>query len=448
MNGSTMTPNRSLRVCHLAYTFYEVDNRVMRYVQTLSARGDEVDVIALRGSASRWRESAGSVRLYRIQRRSRNEKRATNYLLKLAWFLLKSTVLLTGLQLRRRYDVVHVHNIPDFLVFAAWLPKLMGARIILDIHDIVPELYAGKFEAGTGSAMFRSLAAVEQGCCRFADHVIVANHIWHDRLLHRSVAAVKCTTFLNYPDLAVFKPVPRDGRSNAGKFQILYPGSLNHHQGVDLAIKAVSLVKDQMPDAELHIYGRGPALEDLIRLARDCGVEEVVKFKESVDLTRIATVMASASVGIVPKRADGFGNEAFSTKTFEFMACGVPLIVSRTRIDDYYFNERQVNFFEPGNAVDLAKVLLKTYQNPADQLERVREALGLANHYSWQVRNSDYRLLIDSLATVRVNGLSRSRSELSGPAESMAPAEASAGEKLAGSRDSVLAARVDQRLGE
>ena len=300
MNSPATTPSRSLRVCHLAYTFYEVDNRVMRYVQTLSARGDEVDVIALRAPAAKWRESAGSVRLYRIQRRARNEKRASTYLLKLAWFLLKSSILLSALQLRRRYDVVHVHNIPDFLVFAAWLPKLMGARIILDIHDIVPELYAGKFEAGTGSSMFRSLVAVEQACCRFADHVIVANHIWHDRLLHRGVAGVKCTTFLNYPDLTVFKPLARPELSGAPKFLILYPGSLNHHQGVDLAIRALSLVKDQMPDAELHIYGRGPTLEDLVRLAHDSGVEDVVKFKASVDLTRIATVMALASVGVVP----------------------------------------------------------------------------------------------------------------------------------------------------
>lgn len=392
-----MTSTRPLRVCHVAYTFYEFDNRVMRYVETLSARGDQVDVVALRRPGYAWRESTGAVCLYRIQRRSTNEKRAWTYLFKILWFCLKSTCLVTALQLRRRYDVVHVHNIPDFLVFVAWLPKLMGAHVILDIHDIVPELYSGKFAASSGSAVFRSLVAVEQLCCRFADHVIVANHIWYDRLILRSVPAMKCTTILNYPDLAIFKPLPDKGRSKVPGFLILYPGSLNHHQGVDIAIRAFALVRDRMPDAEFHIYGRGPALDELIRLAHNSGLDGSVKFMESVGITRIATVMASASVGVVPKRADGFGNEAFSTKIFEFMACGVPMIVSRTRVDEYYFNERLVNFFQPGNAADLADVLLRTYRNPAEQIERVRAAQDFAERYSWQVRSADYRFLVDSL---------------------------------------------------
>lgn len=392
-----MMPNRPLRVCHLAYTFYEFDKRVMRYVEILSARGDQVDVVTLRRPGCTWRERAGAVRLYRIQRRSATEKSAWTYLLKLVWFCVKAALLVTTLQLRRRYDIVHVHNIPDFLVFVAWLPKLMGARIILDIHDIVPELHAGKFETSSASTVFRSLVAVERLCCSFADHVIVANHIWHDKLILRSVSSAKCSTMLNYPDLTVFKPLPGSNKGRNGRFLILYPGSLNHHQGVDVAIRAFALVRQQMPDAEFHIYGRGQALEELIRLAHDCLLDDSVKFMESVDIGQIAAVMATASVGVVPKRSDGFGNEAFSTKILEFMACGVPVIVSRTRIDQHYFNERLVNFFQPADAADLAHVLLKAYRNPADQIERIRAAQDFSERYSWQVRSGDYRLLVDSL---------------------------------------------------
>ena len=156
-----------------------------------------------------------------------------------------------------------------------------------------------------------------------------------------------------------------------------------------------------MPDAEFHIYGQGPALPELIELARDTGVQDSVKFMESVGVARIAAIMASASVGVVPKRADGFGNEAFSTKTFEFMACGVPLIVARTRIDQYYFNDRLVNFFEPGNWSDLAGVLLRVYQQPGEQVERVRAAEVFARRNSWEVRSADYRSLIDVLVARR-----------------------------------------------
>src|SRR5207247_8680052 len=54
-------------------------------------------------------------------------------------------VRLSTLHVKRRYDVVQVHTMPDFLVFAALIPKLLGAKIILDVHDLMPELYAAKF---------------------------------------------------------------------------------------------------------------------------------------------------------------------------------------------------------------------------------------------------------------------------------------------------------------
>ena len=393
----TDAPRRPLRICHLAYTFYESDNRVMRYVKTVVERGDRVDVVTLRRPGQPRRDNQDGVRHYRIQRRTTNERRAVTYLLKLMWFWCKAAVLLAVLQVRRRYDLVHVHNVPDFLVFAAWLPKLAGARVVLDIHDIVPEFYAGKFNGATTSRAFRFLAWLERASCTFADHVIVSNDLWHDKLVSRSVPKDKCTTFLNYPDLSVFKPRAATEATDTPAFLILYPGSLNHHQGVDIAVRALALVRDEMPNAELHIYGRGPALPELKALVEELGLGESVKFMAQVSLASMAQVMATASVGVVPKRSDGFGNEAFSTKVLEFMASEVPVILSRTRIDAHYFHDGLVNFFEPGSVAGFANALLRTYRRRDEQRQKVRAAREFAVRYSWQVRSAEYRSLVDSL---------------------------------------------------
>src|SRR5690349_3975945 len=164
-------PQRPLRVCQLAYTYYDFDNRVLRYAEYLAGRGDHVDVIALRFPNGPSLKDAGNIRVYRIQSRSRNEKAAWVYLAKILWFFCKSTILLALLQLRGRHDVIHVHNVPEFLVFAAIVPKIFGTRVILDIHDIGPELYGGKFGTKPGSRMFRMMLFVERMSCRFADHV-------------------------------------------------------------------------------------------------------------------------------------------------------------------------------------------------------------------------------------------------------------------------------------
>ncbi len=372
----------------------------MRYVRTLAARGDTVNVIALRPAGAPWRIDEDGVTIYQIQRRSTTERAAWVYLLKLLWFWFKSMLVISWLQLRRRYDVVHVHNVPDFLVFAAWLPKLMGAGLILDIHDMMPELYAGKFAAGGPSAAFGALAAIERLSCRFVDHVIASNDLWLDTLNKRSAPADKCTAFINYPDTTLFRPsVTR--KSQSTPFVFLYPGSLNHHQGVDLAVSAFAAVRHQMPGAELHIYGRGPALPMLHELIRSLALDDAIRIKDFLPSVQIAKVMGDASVGVVPKRADGFGNEAFSTKILEFMACGVPVVVARTRVDEYYFSRDVLTFFEAGNVESLAAALLDVYRSPIDAKRKATAALTLARSMSWQTKSPDYRSLVDSVAAQR-----------------------------------------------
>jgi glycosyltransferase involved in cell wall biosynthesis len=237
---------------------------------------------------------------------------------------------------------------------------------------------------------------VERLSCRFADHVIVANDLWRAKLVQRAVAAEKCTTLLNYPDLRLFRPLAEKEKRPAGKFIILYPGTLNYHQGVDIAIKAFALVKDRMPNAEFHIYGEGPARPELVRLTRECGLNGRVRLMAPVPVDKIAGVMASADLGVEPKRAEGFGNQALSMKILEFMACGLPSVVSRTEVHAHYFDDTLVRFFAPGNETNLAEALVEAYGHPAD-LDWARRAQDFAFRNSWQKRVVEYERLIDSL---------------------------------------------------
>ncbi len=128
------------------------------------------------------------------------------------WF--SASLLLTRRHLRRRYDLIHVHNMPDFLVFAAWLPKLTGAKIILDIHDIMPEFYASKFKKGENAFGIKVLKRIERASARFADHVIISNHLWLKPFVSRSAPERKCSVFINHVNQTIFyrRPRARNGR--------------------------------------------------------------------------------------------------------------------------------------------------------------------------------------------------------------------------------------------
>lgn len=386
-----------MNVCMIAYTFYEGDNRVMRYAEALAARGDHVDVIALAKPAQPRFEILNSVRVFRIQTRQKNEKSQLSHLVRVLMFLIRASIVVAGKHARHRYEIVHVHSVPDFLVFAAFVPRLTGARVILDIHDLLPELYISKFGSNPASQLFAALQMLERASATFADHVVAPNHIWQQKLVGRSVNPSKCSVFMNYPDPSVFSQ--RGRCRNDDKFILLYPGTLNWHQGLDLAIRAFARNADLFPTSEFHIYGEGPSKEALLQLTTELGLNHRVLFHEPLALRQIAAVIENSDLGVIPKRNDGFGDEAFSTKSLEFMMLGVPIIIADTTVDKYYFNPGVVTFFRSGDVVDLADSTRRFMENRELRIQQAARARTFVESYSWESKRSDYLALVDKLAT-------------------------------------------------
>ena len=362
----------------IAHSIYETDNRVIRYANALAERGDDVEVFALKRDKSLADvEMVGKVRVNRLQLRSRKDQHGRGaYLFPLLRFWLLSSLKVTWRHLWRPYDAIHVHNVPDFLVFAAWLPRLSGAKVILDIHDMVPEFYASKFHVEPDALGVKMLTRVERASAMFSDHVIISNHLWHKAFISRSAHEGKCSVYINRVDSKVF--YNRGPTRNDGKLIIMFPGGLQWHQGLDIAIKAFAQLTDKLPQAEFHIYGDGNMKNDLIALTKELGLTQKVLFFDPLPAMQIAQVMANADLGVVPKRADSFGNEAYSTKIMEFMSVGVPVVVSSTKIDRFYFNDSVVRFFESGNVDALAQSHApKSPANEALRRELIARASGI-----------------------------------------------------------------------
>lgn len=387
------------RVCMAAYAFYDSDGRIMRYAETLVKAGHSVDAISLGRAGQPRREVINGVRVDRIQTRKRDEELRLTYLFRTVRFFLKSFLTLARKHIRAPYDLVHVHSVPDFEVFAAWYPKWHGARVILDIHDLVPEFYASKFRIGRMSVIPRILLLVERLSARFSDHVIIANHIWRETLVRRSVPGEKCSVVLNNVDPAVF--FPRMRMRSDSRFVIVYPGGLQWHQGVDIAIRAFARIADRVPQAEFHIYGDGSERESLVKLIHDLHMEERIQLKAPVSFCEIPDIMANSDLGVVAKRADSFGNEAYSTKIMEYMSQGVPVIVSRTKIDTFYFDDSAVRFFPSGNVDELADSMLAVMRDP-DLRRRLREqGLSYVEKNNWSSRKHEYLELVERLCNRR-----------------------------------------------
>ena len=392
------TRNTRARICMIGHANYASDNRIRRYAESLAARGDLVDVVALRSSEPEATYELKGVTVYGIQHRTNNETGKWSYAWQLLRFLYSSFIFVSRRHHKIRYDLIHVHNVPGFLVFAALYPKWTGAKLILDIHDVVPELFEGKFNSQPDSKYIKILRILEWLSARFSDHVIISNHLWQKRLIERSVSGDKCSVLINHVDPAVFY---RRERTRAdGKLILLLPDSFQAHQGLDVAIRALARLKDILPNCELHFYGGGGGRDSqstLEKLASELGLNGRIRFCGVVPLDQIPQVMANADIGVVPKRADTFGNEAYSTKIMEFMSQGIPVVASRTAIDTYYFDNETVCFFKSGDDQAMAEALVKVITDPDLRKRLSQNGLDYATRNSWNSKKAEYLSLVDSL---------------------------------------------------
>jgi glycosyltransferase involved in cell wall biosynthesis len=380
----------------VGYTYYESDNRVRRYAETLVKHGWDVDAVVLYKPGQEKHNSVKNVNVYRIQERRRDEKSKVTYFIRLFRFLIRSGLFLTKRYFTfKKYDLIHIHSIPDYEVFAAIVPKLLGAKIILDIHDIVPELFCTKFTTRTNSPIFKGLLLVERLSTAFADHVIIANHIWHERIVSRSVNKKKCSVIMNFPDNNIFGGI-RKSRTD-DDFLMIYPGTLSRHQGLEMVIRVLGRIRGRVPRLKFNIYGNGTDENFLKNLTSDLGLTDIIRFHSSLPMEEVAIVMANSDMGIEPKLCNGFSEEAFSTKILEFMLMGVPVVASDTRVHKYYISDDYVKYFKAGDEDELAESIIIFYDNKETRDYFARRASQFVKNMCWNVRCKEYMDIVYSL---------------------------------------------------
>src|SRR5947199_5239554 len=231
---------RGRRAAVLLFSHYPGDSRPRRAAEALAAQGVNIDLVCLREDDRQpAHETYGNINVRRV-RLKRHRGGKLSYIAQYAAFLTSCFFYLGRRAFTHRYDLVHVHNMPDVLVFSAIVPKLLGAKIILDLHDPLPELMQTIFRLPEDSLSVRILKRLEKWSIRFADLVLTVNLACKKIYSSRSCESGKIKVVINSPDDEVFgfrsAAVPgRNGRNgdDSKPFVILYHGSLVRRNGFD-----------------------------------------------------------------------------------------------------------------------------------------------------------------------------------------------------------------------
>jgi glycosyltransferase involved in cell wall biosynthesis len=382
----------------VAYTNYRRDPRVRREAEALVAQGHRVSFLARRQAGEPDRETLCGVEVVKLPglRHAR-----TSMLGYMADYLIFFALVCMRLMWQpRRWALIHVNNMPDFLVFAAWLPRLLGRPVIHDVHDLMPELYQEKFAGGQRHPIVRLLKLQERWAGRFASAVLTVEERLRGILSERGIPRRKIHILMNLPDERVF--ARRSGaatKAPGAPFVIAYHGTLAHRLGLDIAIEAFAIALPQIGHAELRIIGAGEQRDALIALRDRLGLQQRVTFSDGfVAVESIPSMIQDADVGVVPLRICEATDIMLPTKLLEYVWLGVPCIVARTGTIQRYFDDSMVEFFENENPQSLAQSMVALYRDPSRRASLAEEAYArFAASHTWNVHKAVYTELVDSL---------------------------------------------------
>ena len=391
-----------LKICMIVHNYYYDDARVQSYVESLTSAGHQVDVLCLRSRKNFFVNVKKGLRIFTIPL-CRFDKNHGNYLYEYGLAFTFYTVWLLYLFIKKRHHVIHVHNMPDFLIFTALIPKLFGAKLILDIHDPMPEFYESKYPHKRNGIGTRLMLFQEKLSAVFAHKLITANSSFRNNLIKRGIPGKKVTVVNNIPDPKIFNRncFHRRKYFKNGYFGMIYPGTVAPRYGLDTAIRALQFLKERIKHPSLVIIGtqtKDKYAMELAALAERLGVSKFVHFIPAVSLKAIPSYIIQADVGIYTARPDPHMNIAVPGKVIEYAIMGIPIVASRLKVLEELFSASAILLFEPDNYEQFAGCILELYNNPLRRQELVRNADKIfVSRQDWKKEQEIYFSLLKSL---------------------------------------------------
>jgi glycosyltransferase involved in cell wall biosynthesis len=386
----------------LVHSYYDEDPRVRREAESLVAAGRPVDVYALRRPGDPPANVVAGVSVRRLDVQRHQGAGIGTYLVEYLAFLLRAGWAVTAAHRRRRYALVQVHTLPDFLVAATLPLRLVRVPVLLDLHEAMPEFFRSRFPRAANPLAYRLLRVQERVSIWMASAVITVNPAMRERLIGLGVNPAKVTVIANSPSLARFNPSlhPQRAFASDGVVRLVYAGALTPTYELDVVLDALALIARTRPDVTLHldVFGRGDAADRLADQATRLGLADGVTFHGRIPIDDVPAAVAEADIGVAPTRRDPFTDVSLSTKVFEYAAMGKPVVASRLPMVERTFPTDTISTYDPGDPASMAAALLAVIDDGSGRDAALGRTAAIVEASAWEAEAARYLDLVDALA--------------------------------------------------
>ena len=385
--GNREKGGRILKICMLMYRPIPQIFRRVVIANSIYKKYKNVDVLCIKQKGQNKSININGVTYYRIPISYNKKDKKTVQLSKIISFMIISFIKLLKSNRKNNYQIIHVHNPPDFIILSAIPFKIFfNTKIILDLHDMLPEAVSSNFGVDENHVFVRIARLIERLAIKCSDAIICTNAYDKKIILSRNIIdPEKIFIVMNTPDMELFKieHLRKEDFGLGNKFIIVFEGTIWKRRGIQTVIEAVEKLKDKIP-IYFVILGDGPDLDYLKNIVNDKNLNAFIEFTGWVDLKTLSEYISISDVCIIPFLKTKVNERGVPNKLFEYIVHEKPVVASRLTGMSLTFSDDQVLFFEPGNATDLAEKILWCYDNPREILKIVEHAKQrYEKEYTW-----------------------------------------------------------------
>jgi len=385
---------RPRRVAIVVHATVPQDPRVRRQTDALLTDGYEVDIFALREPDQERVESSGGVTIHRLPI-NRTWYGIAGHLAEYLAFMAVATVAVTRQHRRRRYRLIQVATVPDFLVLAGLPVKLTGVPVLLDLHEDMPTFYRDRFPGRLVGPGMLLVNAITRASAAAADELITVHEPLRRLSLDRGVAPDRIAVVMNSADERIFSAAPRRPFMEDGELRLVHHSNLQRVYGLEYAIEAVALLPD-LP-VRLDVYGDGPYRRQVEGAIERTGTSARVHLQGRVPMEQLPGLLAGSDIGLVPTRPEPYAQYSLSTKLLEYVVMGVPIIASDLATFRYHFSAEALRYVPGADPGALAAAIRQDVADPAGMQARADEALRQYRPYLWESQRDRYLAVVNRL---------------------------------------------------
>jgi glycosyltransferase involved in cell wall biosynthesis len=385
------------RVAIVVHAVVPGDPRVRRQTDALVEAGYEVDVICLRQPGEAGDEVDGPRRIVRLPI-NRGFVGFAGHLAEYVAFTAMVTWRLAREHRRRRYDLVQVATVPDFLSFAALPERLGGVPLLLDLHEDMPEFFRDRFRNPMLAPLVPIVDAATRASAAIADHLITVHEPLRRLSVLRGVAPDRIDVVMNSADGSLFDPTAHDRRAFMAddELRLIHHSNFQRIYGLDVAITGLARLR---PDLRwrLDAYGDGPWRPEIEAAIARTRTTDRVTLHGRVPMDDLPGLLAAADIGLVPSLSEPYLEYSLSTKLLEYAAMGVPAVASDLATFRHHFTDAALRFVPGGDPDALARAIEALVADPAGTVAMGLEARRQAARYDWSVQKARYLEIVDRL---------------------------------------------------